>query len=212
MKNSKITQSYVELLTEARTKVEGFLASTADKYIPKLYRALRNENRDMSVKEARKRIQNDCAGIWARRTIRHAMPDEAKDPKKQEAARLSQKKAKSAAFSAAPLSYAKDMQMIINNSGRTMEDYRPTIDASLTDITREDKSTPYESDLLDFEFSLSSKDLWRNMLVREVEKATKEDVIWFNGILDKHTGEVISANMGRRPEEQKEAGISNNTS
>lgn len=86
MKKSISTQSYVELLTEARTKVEGFLASTADKYIPKLYRALRNENRDMSVKEARKRIQNDCAGMWARRTIRHAMPDEAKDPKKQEAA------------------------------------------------------------------------------------------------------------------------------
>src|SRR5215467_12847903 len=197
MKNSKITQSYVELLTEARTKVEGFLASTADKYIPKLYRALRNENRDMSVKEARKRIQNDCAGIWARRTIRHAMPDEAKDPKKQEAGRLSQKKAKSAAFSAAQLSYAKDIQVIISNSGKTIEDHRPTIDASLTASTREDKNTPQDNDLLQFEFSLLTKDLMQSILVREVEKATKENRIWFNGIVDKHTGEVISANIGR---------------
>jgi hypothetical protein len=125
MKYSINTQSYVELLAEARTKVEGFLVATADEYIPKLYRALRNENRDMSVHEARERIQKDCAGIWARRTILHAMPDEAKDPKKQEAGRLSQKKAKSAAFSAAQLSYTKDMQVIISNSGRTIEDRRP---------------------------------------------------------------------------------------
>jgi hypothetical protein len=63
MKNSRITRSYVELLTEARTKVERFLASTADEYVPKMYYALRNENHDMSVQEARKRIQKDCSGI-----------------------------------------------------------------------------------------------------------------------------------------------------
>jgi hypothetical protein len=51
-----------------------------------MYYALRNENRDMSVQDARKRIQKDCTGIWARRTIIHALPDEAKDPKKQKAA------------------------------------------------------------------------------------------------------------------------------
>ena len=44
----------------------------------------------------------------------------------------------------------------------------------------------------------------------EVEKATKEDKIWFNGILDKHTREVISVNMGRIPEGQKEIRIANN--
>ena len=79
MKNSINTRRYEELLAEAKTKVEGFLVSTADEYIPKLYQALRNENRDLSAQEARNRIQNDCAGIWARRTIRHALPDEAKD-------------------------------------------------------------------------------------------------------------------------------------
>jgi hypothetical protein len=69
MKNSIFPQSYVELLAEVRTKVENFLASTANEYIPKMYYALRNENRDMSVQDARKRIQKDCTGIWARRTI-----------------------------------------------------------------------------------------------------------------------------------------------
>jgi hypothetical protein len=86
MKNSIFPQSYVELLAEVRTKVENFLASTANEYIPKMYYALRNENRDMSVQDARKRIQKDCTGIWTRRTIIHVLPDEAKDPKKQKAA------------------------------------------------------------------------------------------------------------------------------
>jgi hypothetical protein len=65
---------------------------------------------------------------------------------------------------------------------------------------------------LQFEFSLLPKDLMQSVLVREVEKETKEDMIWVNGIIDKHTGEVISANIGRIPERQKEGGISNNTS
>jgi hypothetical protein len=203
MKNSIIKRSYEELIAEVRTKVEDFLASTANEYIPKMYQALRNENRDMSAQDAGKRIQKDCARIWARRTIRHALPAEAKDPKKQKAGYLRQKKAKCAAFSAAQLSYARDMQVIISNSGRTIEDHRPTMDASLIDITREDKSTPQDNDLLQLEFSLLSKDVMRSILLREVEKATKEDMIWFNGILDKHTGELISANMGRIPEGQR---------
>ena len=45
-KNSKLTSSYAELLAEVRTKVDAFLASTANEYIPKMYQALRNENRD----------------------------------------------------------------------------------------------------------------------------------------------------------------------
>jgi len=210
MKNSIFPQSYVELLAEVRTKVENFLASTANEYIPKMYYALRNENRDMSVQDARKRIQKNCTGIWARRTIIHALPDEAKDPKKQKACSLSQKKAKCAVFSAAQISHTKDIQMIIDNTGRVIEDHRLTMDASLIDITREDKSTPQDNDLLQFEFSLLSKDVMRSILLREVEKATKEDKIWFNGILDKHTREVISVNMGRIPEGQKEIRIANN--
>ena len=212
MKNSIFTQSYVELLAEVRTKVGSFLASTANKYIPKMYYALRNENLDISAQDARKRIQKDCTGIWGRRTILYALPDEAKDPKKQKAGRLSQKKAKCAAFSAAQISHTKDIQMIIDNTGRVIENHKPITDASLTDITREDKSTPQNIDLLQFEFSILSKDLMRSMLVREVEKATKGDRIWFNGILDKHSGEVISANMGRISERQKESEIPNNTS
>ena len=98
MKNSKLTPSYAELLAEVRTKVDAFLTSTANEYVPKMYQALRNENQDISAQDARQRIQKDCACIWRRRTILYALPDEAKDPKKQKAGRLSQKKAKPAGF------------------------------------------------------------------------------------------------------------------
>ncbi len=133
------------------------------------------------------------------------MPDEAKNPKKQKAGRLSQKKAKFAAFSAAPLSYARDIQMIIDNTGKTIENHEPIIDASLTDITREDKSTSEDNDFLRSEFSILAKDLMRRMLVMEVEKPTKGDRIWFNGILDKHSGKVISAIWEGHQSDKKKA-------
>ena len=102
--------------------------------------------------------------------------------------------------------------MIISTTGRTIENHKPVIDASLTDVTREDKSRSQNIDLLQFEFSLSSKDLCWSMIVREVEETTKEDRIWFNGVLDKRTGEVIFANIGRTPELQKDSGLSKKTS
>lgn len=210
MKNSKVIPRYAELLAEVRTKVDAFLTLTANEYIPKMYQAVCNENRDISAQDARQRIQKDCACMWRSRTILYALPDEAKNPKKQKAGRLSQKKAKSAEFSAARSSYTKDMQVIISATGRTIENLKPIINASLTDVTREDKSRSQNIDLLQFEFSLLSKDLWWSMIVREVEEATKEDRIWFNGVLDKHTGEVIFANIGRIPELQKDSGISKN--
>jgi hypothetical protein len=43
------------------------------------------------------RITKDCIDIWKERTILEVLPDEAKDPKKQKAGRLGQKKRNSAA-------------------------------------------------------------------------------------------------------------------
>ena len=61
-------------------------------------------------------------------------------------------------------------------------------------------------------FRFHQKDLCWSMIVREVEETTKEDRIWFNGVLDKRTGEVIFANIGRTPELQKDSGLSKKTS
>jgi hypothetical protein len=97
---------YDKLLEEVRIKAEAF-RSTAREYIPKMYWALRDENSNLTPEDARDRIENDCIDIWSKRTILDALPDEAKDLKKQKAGRLSQKEANSAAVSAAPLSTKK---------------------------------------------------------------------------------------------------------
>ena len=73
---------YDELLKEAKAKAEAF-ALTAREYIPKMYDALRNEDSNLTPEDARDRIQKDCIGIWSKRTILDALPDEAKDLKKQ---------------------------------------------------------------------------------------------------------------------------------
>jgi hypothetical protein len=75
--------------------------STAKEYIPQMYEALRNEDANISPQDARDRIEKDCFGIWSRRTILDALPDEAKNLEKQKAGRLRQKEHNSAAFSAA---------------------------------------------------------------------------------------------------------------
>jgi hypothetical protein len=67
-----------------------------------MYTALRNENSGITSKDARDRIEKDYVGIWSKRTILEALPDETKHPKKQKAGRLRQKKLNSAAFTAAP--------------------------------------------------------------------------------------------------------------
>jgi hypothetical protein len=62
--------------------------STATEYIPKMYAAPRNEDANISPQDARDRIEKDCFGIWSKRTILDAFPDEAKNPEKQKACYL----------------------------------------------------------------------------------------------------------------------------
>jgi hypothetical protein len=103
--------TYDDILKEARTKVEAFRQMTAREYIPRMYLALRDENPHTSPEDARDRIYKDCLGMWEKRTILDALPDEAKDLKKQKAGRLRQKERNSAAAAAAPSSTKNKKQM-----------------------------------------------------------------------------------------------------
>ena len=87
--------NYDELLEQARQRADAF-RSTAKEFIPKMYKALRDENPNTSPGDARDRIEKDCIGIWSKRTILDALPNEAKDPEKQKSGRLSQRKTNSA--------------------------------------------------------------------------------------------------------------------
>ena len=94
---------YDEILEKAREAGEQFM-STAKEFVPRMYEALRNENRNISPYDARDRIEKDCVGIWGKRTILEALPDEAKNKEKQKAGRLRRKGENSAALTAAQTS------------------------------------------------------------------------------------------------------------
>ena len=142
-----------------------------------MYDALLTEESNISPGGARGSIQKDCIGLCSKRTIWDAL-SEAKVVKKRKAGRLSKKEHVSAAFSAAP---------------------------ELPEL-----SGSGNSGTLDFEFSLCKGDLWTNLidsLVDEEEEEGKEDdgndnpnrdPIWFAGTIDRDSGKVISAVIGRR--------------
>jgi hypothetical protein len=121
---------YDDLLEEVRSRAAAYI-STAKIYIPKMYNALMNETKDISPEDARDRIEKDCFGIWAKRTILDALPDEAKNRKKQESKfRLGQKKRNFAAVSAAPEDGAA--KIILDTNGRSIDE-RSTIKKSSED-------------------------------------------------------------------------------
>jgi hypothetical protein len=111
---------YDILLKEVKTKAEQF-RSTAKEYVPKMYWALRNENSELASEDARDRIEKDCVGIWSKRTLLDALPDKAKDPKKQKAGRLRQKEPNSAALTAAP----EARQIVSDAQGRATDGSTP---------------------------------------------------------------------------------------
>ena len=118
--------SYEELLMEARTRVATFQQSTAREYIPRMYTELRSENSGTTPEDARDRIERDCVGIWSKRTILDALPEETKDPKKQKAGCLRQKKPNSAALTAAP----EAREILVDMQGRTICNIPPGATAS----------------------------------------------------------------------------------
>jgi hypothetical protein len=176
---------YDDLLKKIRAEAEAF-RSTAKEYIPKMYYALRREDHNISPEDARDRIEKDCIGIWSKRTILDAIPDEAKNQKKQEAGRLSQKKRNSAAVSAAP--YTKKKEIMMDTEGNTIEN-----DTVLTATLRSNIHDPPIPQLdndyqLHIEFCIPSKYVLEHLFLAE----NTVDQICFNVVLDKHTGEVIS--------------------
>ena len=110
---------YDDLLEEVRSKAAVYI-SIAKIYIPKMYNALMNESKDISPEDARDSIEKDCFGIWAKRTILDALPDEAKNLEKQKSGRLGQKKRNFAAVSAAPEAGAT--KIILDTNGRSIDE------------------------------------------------------------------------------------------
>jgi hypothetical protein len=75
---------YDQLLERAR--------GTAKYWIPKLCKALRRENSEMSNDDIRERVSHDCLPVWQKSTIRDALPDEYKHTEKAQAGKKGRQK------------------------------------------------------------------------------------------------------------------------
>jgi hypothetical protein len=94
---------YDELLEEVITKIlplKETIRTTARDYIPKMYKALLQEDINLTPQEARERIEKDCLGFWSKRTIVYALPDEAKNITKQLAGKQRKKNCAAAMIAA----------------------------------------------------------------------------------------------------------------
>jgi hypothetical protein len=134
---------YDDILEKARQAAEQF-RSTAKEFIPKMYKALRNENTNISPDDAKDRIEKDCVGIWSKRTILDALPDEAKNQEKQKAGRLRQKEHNSAAFSAAASAKRK---IIVSSQGTIDMQDSPVDELKSITNTTEAYAREYTCDL-----------------------------------------------------------------
>jgi hypothetical protein len=218
-------RDYNDLLQEAKLKVEGLrgtIRSTAAEFIPKMYHALKAENPEISPEDVRRRIEWDCNGIWSRRTILEALPDEAKNPVKQKAGQLGQKGLKSAAFSAAQLGHGSsyngppqtrtgkpwDLQIKecescqeLLSENRDLKEAltKATVLTSAEEIAQQasDKKEP----IFRFEFHIPSED------VRRYIATPNTDGCWFNVTIDIKTGKVVTATVGRSSELEANGGV-----
>jgi hypothetical protein len=201
---------YDKLLEEARAKEQAF-SSTAIEYVPKMYLALRNENPNHTPKDTRVRIEKDWVGVWSKRTILDALPDEAKDLEKQKAGRKSQKEANSAAVSAALKKKKEEEQIMIDTQGKPIEKEIPSLALLTTTTLMSTIDDPSPSS--DNNGSLSQNDdnhLWHLeycfrlkyvsdiIFSLEFGKDNREYLICFEGVFDRRTHKVISATLAGR--------------
>ncbi|MGE5635218.1 MAG: hypothetical protein ACM3VV_08290 [Deltaproteobacteria bacterium] len=114
---------YNDLLQELRSKIIDLqkpIIATAKEYIPKMYKAILNENPNLTPIEAREKIEKDCREeLWSKRTIIAALPDEAKNLEKQKAGRQrhKNKNENAAAMIAAPNNLKPKVILDVNRTG-----------------------------------------------------------------------------------------------
>jgi hypothetical protein len=216
---------YDDLLEEAKSKAAAYI-STARVYIPKMYNALMNESKNISPEDARDRIEKDCIGIWSKRTILDALPDEAKNREKQKSGRLGQKKRNFAAVSAAPQDRLPEIMLdthgrstdggsMINESSqyRSKEQINQKECRNCQELNaanQESKDAPEKSNTsstsdrtgtpakepIRFEFYAPFKPLLQHMATASNSDWSVKK-IWFVGVLNTHTG-ILDLHIGAR--------------
>lgn len=187
---------YDILLEEVRAKLDFYRRTIAREYVPRMFRALRDEN--LTPEDARDRIEKDCRDMWEKRTILEFLPEEAKDPKKQESGRLGQKKRKSAAVSAAQ--HQEKEAIVIDTKGRPVEDATPSTPALKSTLPRSCNKNQNNTDLFkEVELCVDLQEISRYISALAITKSL-ETKIQFRVRVDIRTLQVVSYYLVKRPE------------
>jgi hypothetical protein len=190
--------------------------TTAQMAIKQLYLFLKEEDPNLSNDDMYDRILKDCLVIWARATVIENMPDELKDSERQEAGRRGAEAKKKLlrvtndgnvardAPDNSNLFEQKQIESQTSEQGSTKRDNTSStiVDKGVDDypISKMDNpaSSSHNEGLIPFEFPLRVQDVLGYLFPGSRKKYHNEDRVWFSGVLDKSTDEVISATIGRR--------------
>jgi hypothetical protein len=85
-----------------------------------------------------------------------------------------------------------------DNTSSTIVD-KEVDDYPISKMDNPASSSSHNKGLLHFEFSLRVQDVLGYLMPIIPKKGHEEDQMWFSGVLDKSTGKVISAAIGRGP-------------
>jgi hypothetical protein len=189
--------------------------TTAQMAIKQLYLLLKEEDPNLSNDDMYDRILKDCLVIWARVTVIENMPDELKDSERQEAGRRRAEAKKKLLRVTNDGNVARDAPANSNlfeqkqiesqtlEQGSTKRDNTSStiVDKEVDDYPISNKDNPASSSLNEgltpFEFPLRVQDVLAYLFPGSRKKYHNEDRVWFSGVLDKSTGDVISAAIGR---------------
>jgi hypothetical protein len=190
--------------------------TTAQMAIKQLYLLLKEDDPNLSNDDMYDRILKDCLVIWARATVIENMPDELKDSERQEAGRRGAEAKKKLLRVTNDGNVARDTPANSNlfeqkqiesqtlEQGSTKRDNTSStiVDKEVDDYPISKMDNPASSSqnegLIPFEFPIRVQDILGDLFPGSRKKYHNEDVVWFSGVLDKSTGEVISAAIGRR--------------
>jgi hypothetical protein len=189
-----LSSHYEIVLAELKLKRE----KLAKKYIPKLYRILRNEEH-LPSEECRAKVQRDCGDMWAEDTIRKHLPAEAKNEVRRKAGKISaevRKKQRNEESSSANVSDAGQSSLILrtNSDGDNFAGSNPTESGSVGRKEQESK-TFHDSDAnLTFKLSLLDDDVWHHIINHHLESG-KGSLLWITGVINTETRKIVSASI-----------------
>ena len=191
--------------------------TTAKMAIKRLYLLLKEDDPNLSNDDMYDRILKDCLVIWARATVIENMPDELKDSERQEAGRRGAEAKKKLLRVTNDGNVARDVPANSNlveqkqiesqtlEQGSTKRDNTSStiVDKEVDDYPISNVDNPVSSSSrtrvsyhLNFQFEYKMS--WAIYIPVIRKKYHNEERVWFSGVLDKSTGEVISAAIGRR--------------